>query len=215
MIFIFVPYYHEPDQYFMDCLKNQTVPFKLIKYNRKAHKDLWTHACNFFISELKRYRGLSDRDVVCIMNSDITFSETLIEEGSRVRKGEILIPEGNQVQIDWSKKKFFKGERIDTFPGRCFFMTAKDLMCSGGFYKLLPHYLSDYEFGIRMIKKGMKVRLINQSIIHEDHPKDAPLFSLRAVNNPILWTIFLLKAGRNKYLPLNILKSWYVKKHMR
>lgn len=211
MIFIFVPYYHEPEQEFLDCLDRQTVKFKLIKYNRKAHKDLWTHALNFFVSELKRYRGITDNDVACFMNCDITFGDTLVEEGSRVRTGEILIPEGCQVTIDWAKKKFYEGDRIDSFIGRCVFMKVNDLIKTGGFCKLLPHYLSDIEFGIRVIKQGFRVKIMNQSITHEEHDRSAPLFSLRAVNNPVLWTIFLLRAGINRYLPLNILKSWYIK----
>ncbi len=208
MIFLFVPYYDKWNDYFQQCLDNQTEEFVLMKYNRKEMGDYWTHACNFFLKQLKTYRGITNDDVVCIMNNDIRFGWDLMAAGNKVKENEILIPFGSDIQIDWKTKKMIKGNRIDTFPGRTFFMKATDFINSGGFSKLLPHYLSDYDFGIRMIKKGMRVVVMNQPIRHIDHPKNNNPWSIRSTNNPVFWTIFLLKHGRNRYFFLNLLKVW-------
>ncbi len=208
MIFLFVPYYDKWNDYFQNCLDFQTEQFHLMKYNRKDMGGYWSGACNFFLKQIKTYRGITNNDVVCIMNNDITFSNDLMAEGNEVRENEILIPFGSGVQIDWKTKKMVYGLRIDTFPGRTFFMKATDFMNSGGFSKLLPHYLSDYDFGIRMIKKGMTVRSIFEIVDHIEHPKNNNPWSIRSANNPVFWTIFLLKHGRNRYFFLNLLKVW-------
>jgi len=210
MIYIFVPYYNQPDEKFCECLARQTVDYKLLKYDRRANKDYWSHACNVFYHEMRRYRGIEPNDVVCIMNSDITFSDTLIEEGSTVNSGEILIPRGCGIEINWQRKKFFRGSRIDTIPGRCFFMRMGDFLNSGGFSRLLPHYLSDYDFGIRMKRKGMKINLMNQPIYHKKHSLNTRTFSVLNPKNPVFWMIFLLKHGRNRYFFINLLKIWMI-----
>ena len=208
MIFVFVPYYDKWNDYFQNCLDNQTAEFILMKYNTKDTGGYWSNACNYFLKQIKTYRGLTYDDVICIMNNDITFSDDLMAEGNKIGENEILIPDGSDIQIDWKTKKMIKGDRIDTFPGRTFFMKAPDFINSGGFSKLLPHYLSDYDFGIRMIKKGMIVRTMNQPIHHVDHAKNYNPLCIRSVNNPLFWTIFLLKHGRNRYFFLNLLKVW-------
>ncbi len=212
MIFVFVPYYDKWNDYFQNCLDFQTEQFHLMKYNRKETGDYWTHACNFFLEQMKTYRGITNDDVICIMNNDIRFSSDLMAEGGKVKENEILIPDECGIQIDWKTKKITKadstGDPIDTFPGRTFFMKAPDFINSGGFSKLLPHYLSDYDFGIRMIKKGMRIGTMNQSIHHVEHPKNNNPWSIRSANNPVFWTIFLLKHGRNRYFFLNLLKVW-------
>jgi len=208
MIFVFVPYYDKWNDYFQNCLDNQFAEFMLMKYNRKELGGYWSSACNFFLKQIKTYRGLTDEDVICIMNNDIMFGDYLLTEGAKVRKNEILIPDGYGIQIDWKTKKITKGGRIDTFPGRTFFMTAPDFINSGGFSKLPPHYLSDYDFGIRMIKKGMAVKTMSTQVRHIEHPKNKNPWSARSVNNPFFWTVFLLKHGRNRYFFLNLLKAW-------
>ena len=207
MIFVFVPYYDKWNDYFQNCLDRQTAEFHLMRYNRKVTGDCWSHACNFFLKQMKTFRGIGSEDVVCIMNNDILFDD-LMAKGSQVKTGEILIPEGSGIQIDWKTKQMINGSRIDTFPGRTFFMTAPDFIHSGGFSKLLPHYLSDYDFGIRMIKKGMVVKEMSARVQHVDHPKNTNPWSIRSVNNPFFWTVFLLKHCMNRYFFLNLLKVW-------
>ena len=207
MIFVFVPYYKKWHGYFDECLKRQTTEYYLIKFNRGDFGIGWSGACNHFLNTLKTFRGIDD-DVICIMNNDIRFGGTLFAEGRGVRENEILIPAGCQVQIDWETKSVTTGGRLDTFPGRTFFMRATDFMRSGGFSRLLPHYLGDYDFGIRMIKRGMRVRVMKNGIQHADHPKNTNPWSNRGVNNPLAWTVFLLRHGRNRYFFRNLLKIW-------
>jgi len=208
MIFVFVPYYDKWNDYFQKCLDNQTAEFILMKYNAKEMGGYWGGACNYFLKQIKTYMGITYDDTICIMCNDITFSDDLLAEGNKVKKNEILIPDGYDIQIDWKTKKIAKGDRIDTFLGRTFFMKAPDFIRSGGFSKLIPHNLSDYDFGIRMIKRGMIVRTMDRPIHHADHAKNHNPWSIISVNNPLFWTIFLLKHGRNRYFFLNLLKVW-------
>lgn len=212
MIFVFLPYYTPDSKDFTQSINNQTVEFQLIRRDRKRDKIYWSKACNDFLEDFKYYRGVYDTDVVCIMNNDIKFSERLLEEGSKVKQGEVYIPKSLGVHIDWKRKSFTEvndEKLIDCFPGRCFFITAKDFKQSGGFSKLLPMYLSDYEFSIRQLKK-LKPVVMDEDVIHEDHPREAKFYSVLSPANPLFWTIFLLKTCRNIFLPLNILKAWWI-----
>ena len=75
------------------------------------------------------------------------------------------------IEIDWRRKKIWASSKIDAFPGRCFFITYYDFKNSGGFPKLIPHYLSDYDFSMKLIKKGIKVREMDSMINHPPHPQ--------------------------------------------
>lgn len=208
MIYVFIPYYHPDTKEFTESLAKQTVQFRIIKRDRKRDGIYWTKALNDFHKEMKYWRGVKAEDVICVMNNDISFDSGFFEEGSQVKEGEIYGPEG--VKIYWPKKRFrslmYNQPMIDTFPGRAFFMTYKDFANSGGFCRLLPHYLSDYDFGIKMIKKGLKFVVMKNKIVHPYHPQVTG-FKMISVNNPVFWTIFLLR-HLNIYTPINIVKAW-------
>ena len=218
MIYALLPYYYEDRPEFEESLKLQTVPYRLIRRNRQRDGIYWTKAMNDFRKELIRYRGVKRDDVVCILNNDIVFLGNYFEEGSKIKQGEIGIPQvydGHRLSewglmVDWSRKAFsyFKDCRIDCFGARGIFITAGDFIDSGGYSRLLPHYLADYAFAIKMIKKGLKPVRLNCFIEHKEHRRDIRVFSALNPKQPIYWTIFLFLCGRNKYLPLNILKSW-------
>ena len=205
MIYVFVPYYNEDTPEFKKSLESQTVPYRLIKRNRKRDKIYWTKSVRDFQREIKRFCGAKDTDVVCIMNNDIQFEPELFEEGSEVSIGECYVPHGNQVQIFWKHKEFHEGLKVDGFYGRCFFMTLYDFKRIK-FSRLLPHYLADLDFGIRVVKKT-ETTLMGCHIIHDEHPRKEGKLILNTTN-PIFWTIFLLKHP-NRYTLLNILKAWY------
>ena len=125
MIYVFVPYYHEDTPEFKKSLESQTVPYRLIKRNRKASKILWTEAVNDFWRECFRWQGAKDDDVICIMNNDIEFDGLTFNDFSCLTKGEISISEGTL--INWQKKSFkmVKGAGLDyyspdSFIGHCF-----------------------------------------------------------------------------------------------
>ena len=205
MIYVFVPYYHEDTPEFKKSLESQTVPYRLIKRDRKKSKILWTKAVNDFWED--SFNWGKDDDVVCIMNNDIEFDVELFEEGSEVSIGECYVPQGNQVQIDWQNKKFTEGLRIDGFYGRCFFLTLHDFKQTK-FSRLLPHALADIDFSIRVVNK-IDTTLMGCHIIHDRHSyQDCSKWSWRSYDNPIVWTIFLLRHP-NRYTLLNIARCWY------
>jgi len=212
MLFLFVPYYNEPTKEFLESIENSTVKFggdtyanRLIYRDRKRAGIYWTKSVNDFYDYVKSCRGVNPSDVVAICNSDISFNSDLIEEGMKVKEGEVYIPEG--IRIDWSEKSFLTSDYMaDTFAGRCFFMTYGDFKRSGGFSKFLPHYLSDYDFGIKMLKKLRPVIMTNK--IKHSHHSQVTGFNMISVNNPIFWTMFLLRHF-NLYTLINIGKAWY------
>ena len=207
MIYIFVPYYNEDTPEFKKSLESQTVPYTLIRRDTKASKILWTEAVNDFWEGCFRWNW-RDEDVIGIMCNDISFDENLFIEGGEVTNGWVHIPWGCEISIDWSKKRFKYGTGVcDSFLGRCFFMTVRDFK-ELGFCKLLPHTLSDADFGLRTIKSGVTPLFIS-SVQHKEHghPK-VNCFSKLSYKNPIAWTVFLLRHP-NRYTFINILKAWY------
>ena len=216
MLFLFVPYYNEPTKEFLESIENSTIKFggdthanRMISMNRKSNGIYWTKAVNNFYKFIKSCRGVKDDDVVAIMNSDISFSPDLLAEGMKVKLGEVYMPEG--INIIWRLKLFFAVNHIETgvktFAGRCFFMAYGDFIKMGKFCKWLPHYLSDYDYGLKALKT-LKPVIMGNKIIHDDHPKVTKPFKMISNTNPIFWTVFLLRHP-NLYTPLNILKAWF------
>jgi len=207
MLYVFVPYYTPNTKGFDESLSRQTVPFRLITRDRKQQKIMWTESVRDFQKEIKRYLGTKDTDVICIMNNDVLFDKDLFRYGNAVIKNEVYIANGCGVKIDWKHKRFDIGNNnIDSFIGRCFFMTLGDFK-KIKFSKLLPHALADIDFGIRVVKK-LRAYFIDCEFVHPDHNYEkVNKFSLLSYENPILWSIFLLKHP-NIYTPLNILKAW-------
>ena len=202
MIYVFYPYWSESTYDFSKSLQSQKETFTLITRNRKADGILWTKALRDFQNRLEA----KDDDIICIMNNDIKFKPYLFTEAKSIKQGEIFIPWGCQLTINWKSKKFFTGNKIDSFLGRCFFMTAKDFL-QIKFSRFLPHALADIDFGIRAVKK-FEPKFMTNSVYHPEHSYEpAYRFSLRSYENPVLWTIFLLKHP-NRWTWLNIIKSW-------
>ena len=202
---VFIPQYNEDTVAFRTSLDKQTIPFRTYRRDRKKDRIYWTKALNDFYKYCQNQRYYFD-EVICIMNNDISFGEGFLEEGSKVKDGEVYIPKSEAISVDWSKKRFYHGDNVDCFSGRAFFMTYNDFINSGGFCKLLPHYGSDYEFGIRQLKR-LKPVIMDSEITHLPHSKKEG-YSILSPNNPIFWTIFLLKHP-NRYAFINILKAWY------
>ena len=208
MIYVFVPYWNEDTPEFKKSLESQTVPYRLIKRNRKASKILWTEAVNDFWRECSRWQGAKDDDVICIMNNDIEFGKLLFELGATAKDWDIIVPDEFLIEVDWRNKKFTYGGDYNSFIGHCFFMSLKDFRESGGFCRLLPHALADIDFSYRMYKKKKATIWRVGGVHHEDHDYEkCSKWSWRSYDNPILWTIFLLRHP-NRYTLLNIIKSW-------
>ena len=178
-------------------------------------------------------------DVVLFLNDDTSFDEYLLEHAARAmasssasmllaqayssRTGK-LIEVG--VRVDWKDFRFEPVANIEDancLSTRGLFIRLGDALRVGGFRpRLLPHYLSDYEFTIRARRKG--VRLITDPavklIVNEDATGQRlsdkrslraylrSVFTKRSVPNPFYWTSFMLLACPPKYLPLNVYRVW-------
>lgn len=217
MIYALIPHYGELHECFKLSLKRQSSPiFAEYYYNRRKDKTYWGQAMNHYHRLVCHHPKIyNDTDVICILNSDLELDLNLMRKGSKVKPGEILIPKVFEngkldewgLTIDWSKKRFYNGHRIDCFSPRGIFITVKDFRESGGFNPRLPHYLADYEWAIRQIKRGIKPHRMNSYVIHQTHSKSAPIFSPLNPHNPKYWIIFLWLTCPKKYLLINIIKS--------
>ena len=117
---------------------------------------------------------LHDRDIVLMINDDVTFDPYFLEKGAELlsQHPKTLIHSfaiGNKtgrivnagVKADLKKLKFevaTSDEETNCLATMGLFMRFEDLKQIGGFYpQLLPHYLSDYEFTIRAHRKGLQL----------------------------------------------------------
>ena len=117
---------------------------------------------------------LHDRDIVLMINDDVTFDPYFLEKGAELlsQHPQTLIHSfavGNQtgrianagVKADLKKLKFevtTSAKETNCLATMGLFMRFEDLKQIGGFYpQLLPHYLSDYEFTIRAHRKGLQL----------------------------------------------------------
>lgn len=219
MIFVLIPYFNNDSDVFAESLKRQTVPFRVLRRDRKADGIYWTRAMNDFVKTISMFRGVKDDDVVCILNNDLELSPDLFEVGSHVKSGEVMIPvtieDGHPIEwginVGWKHKAFVSSGNTaletNCFSPRGTFMTVGDFKRAKYFW-MLPHYLADYDFAIRAIKNGLKPIRVKTWVKHQPHEKDVRAFSSTSTVNPLFWTIFLLRNCPLKYLPINLLKAW-------
>jgi GT2 family glycosyltransferase len=111
-------------------------------------------------------------DVVLIVNDDTEFADDFLEKGLAVlrehshtfllakcydRSTNALVDAG--VHVDWKRFIFEKPSAekpVNCLSTRGLFFRVGDFFTAGGFHpRLLPHYLSDYEFTIRAHRKGI------------------------------------------------------------
>jgi GT2 family glycosyltransferase len=114
-------------------------------------------------------------------------------------------------------------ERANCFSTRGLFLPARAFVRLGGFHvRLLPHYLSDYEFTIRARRRGFaldsspEVKLwYNPATTGIRRPSRrtvrdylAQTITTRSASNPFYWTTFVLLASPRRQLPRNVLIVW-------
>lgn len=115
-----------------------------------------------------------DEDICLLINDDTKFEPNFLKIAMQVfsKKEKTLLMaqcySQNDLRLldmgvhaDLKKLTFVpakKKEEINCLATRGMFLKVRDFKNIGGFYpKLLPHYLSDYEFSIRAFKKGYKL----------------------------------------------------------
>jgi GT2 family glycosyltransferase len=185
--------------------------------------------------------SISDSDVVLMINDDVTFNSDFLEKGVELvcRHPRTLIHSfaiGNQtgeianagVKADLEKLTFevtALNEEINCLATMGLFMRFTDLKQIGGFYpKLLPHYLSDYEFTIRARRKGVQLLasselslLLNEGstgfsmsdLNHLQFPEFIKsYFSNRNNMNPIHWSFFVVLTCPKLSIPGRLISVW-------
>ena len=173
---------------------------------------------------------ISSDEIALIANDDTEFEPNFIEQGVQIliasphtllqaqcysRDQGHLMDIG--VKVDWKKLSFSQAENIDEInclSTRGLFLKIKDFMKIGGFYpRLLPHYLSDYEFTIRSQRQGMtlisdsslKLWLDEKTTGYSQYNNESffvfikKIFSLKAMHNPIIWTKFIFLSCPRQY----------------
>lgn len=130
------------------------------------------------------------------------------------------------VYVDWrtlSFKSVADVDEINCLSTRGLLMRADDFIAVGGFHtRMLPHYLSDYEFTIRARRRGFALVSDPRFMLWYDEEtsgrRSVPTASVRALigtifskrtnENPIYWTTFVWLACPLSLRPRNILRIW-------
>jgi GT2 family glycosyltransferase len=114
-------------------------------------------------------------------------------------------------------------ESINCLPTRALFAHWGDVRKIGGFHpRLLPHYLSDYEYTIRAHNLGFKCESSSELLIISNEETTgyrkitdrgfrsalSKLFSKKASSNPLYWSTFVLLAVPPRWVIPGLLRIW-------
>ena len=183
-------------------------------------------------------------DIVLMINDDVTYDKFFLEKAiatlshkqqhllqalSFSKKTGRLVDAGVKADLKALKfKQTLIPKETNCLTTRSLFIKFSDLLKVGGFYpRLLPHYLSDFEFTIRAHNKGLKLLAYPELkvIVNENTSgflqtgfeklKDKELcsfikkyFSKKSKSNPIYFTVFVLLTCPKIWIPLNIARVW-------
>jgi GT2 family glycosyltransferase len=178
-------------------------------------------------------------DIVLIANDDTTFepdflaaARSIIEREPRI----LLLAQQYSAQtgettgfgstIDWRKLSFKPAPTIedsDVFPTRGLFLRLDDFLELGRFHTvLLPHYLSDYEFTLRAVRRGFALRSDPSVRLVMDEQTTGirslnlaspwaylrSVLTIKATRNPIYWSTFVLLAAPRRYVLSSLWRIW-------
>ncbi|API60635.1 hypothetical protein BSL82_16170 [Tardibacter chloracetimidivorans] len=181
---------------------------------------------------------LADNDVILIINDDVTFAEDFLAKGLdalRRHPGGCLQavgtdPRSSEVDcgtiadlIRLTFRAARPGETPNCLSTRGLMLDAAMFKASGGFRpRWLPHYLSDYEFTLRLQRKGVRLAVepgfcaqTDLSLTGMGQPTATGVvafwrqsFSNRAKFNPKHWTAFVLLTCPAWIAPFHIVRIW-------
>ena len=182
------------------------------------------------------------KDVLLITNDDVLFDDKFIETAVstlRNRPGCLLLARSRDpatgeiaetgVEADFRALSFeiaTRPENINCLATRGLFLRWSDALTIGAFRpKLLPHYLSDFEWTIRGRRRGLKcitvpeVSIVSQAtgVSGRVAPENVSgivgflkiVFSKKNHLNPIHWTFFICMTSDVRYIPRNIARVWW------
>lgn len=189
--------------------------------------------------EALRDDGLSDADAVLIINDDVTMAPDFLANGLAVLAGN----PGSAVQamgvdrdtgsidrgavanlITLRFRAAAEGEAPNCLSTRGLIMPAAILLRSGGFRPdVLPHYMSDYEFTLRLRRQGVALRCepafratVRLDMTGPDQATAgsgvrrflAETFSNRAKQNPRRMSAFVRLTCPAWVVPLHLARIW-------
>jgi GT2 family glycosyltransferase len=187
--------------------------------------------------------GVVDDDILLLMNDDVVFGPTFLEQGMaelKEMRGTLLLArqvdassgremsQGGGVWADLAELRFEAAsdpEKINCLPTRGLFLRWQDICRAGGFRpRWLPHYLSDYEFTIRAMKKGLQLKVAHaaslgvqmdqsgrslENLFVEPRARRIGLiFSKRFKDNPVTRSIFVGLVASPTRKPYLWIKIW-------
>lgn len=184
-------------------------------------------------------RGVEGREIVLFANDDITFEADFLQKAVSILDSldaalllpylcdeKSGLPQESGVDADLHKLTFSPAaspDKINCLPTRGLFMRMSDLRKIGKFHpRLLPHYLSDYEFTIRAHRKGLRLITSADIAIQLDRAQTGyrslgdldfinflkRYFSKRHTSNPIYWSTFILLTVPNLHIPGHLFRLW-------
>jgi GT2 family glycosyltransferase len=178
------------------------------------------------------------RDVALIINDDTEFASDFLEKGLailRQHERTLLLAQcfdrdtGQRIdtgrQVNWRRLSFDQAvtlDQINCFTTRGLFLRVADFLNTGGFHpRILPHYLSDYEFTIRAHRKGLKLLSDPSLVICVDNNATGyhevknmtfgtylKNFSRKSAANPFTWTAFITLACPWPWKLIHLIRVW-------
>jgi GT2 family glycosyltransferase len=180
-----------------------------------------------------------ERDHVLIVNDDIAFASDFLGQGLRVL-GEQPRAAIQAIGVDRDSGRIDRGavadlrrlrfaeaasgERANCLSTRGLIMSARTFLESGGLRpRWLPHYLSDYEFTMRLARRGAALVVDERFRLQLDlgltglgRPTATGLralwaqsFSNRAKFNPVHWSAFVIMACPWSVVPRHLASIWF------
>ena len=204
----------------------------------KGDGNLWWGGALHMAWKYLRNHGAADGDAVLILNDDVTFSSEFLTAGMvllqrnpntciQAECTDITsrsVDRGVVAQLAMLRfRAALRGEQPNCLSTRGLLMRADAFVNSGGFRpNRLPHYLSDYEFTLRMRRHGMHL-MTDPSFSLEGNSQLtgteryggrglrqfwSRTFSNRAKFNPIHWSAFILLACPVWVVPAQLSRVW-------
>ena len=182
----------------------------------------WWAGCLHHACEWLAAKGVSADAVICFLNDDVDIAPDFIALAvgelaacpdtlllARQAQGETAGDGG--IRADLWRLRFnpeSNPSAINCLPTRGLFLRWGDLVRTGGFHpRLLPHYLSDYEFTLRAHRRGLQLRVAEKAALSPQadqtgwsradlftrprRQRFAMLFSRRFKENPLTRSAFV------------------------
>lgn len=186
-----------------------------------------------------RREGIAEEALILMINDDLKVGPEYLERAVRLMAGKqktfLLsqfhgaiegIAEENGTHVDLQTLDFSVAEspdQINCLSTQGLFAYWKDVEAVGDFHpRLLPHYLSDYEYTIRAHRLGFMLETSPELLIdlnrdstgyHKIAEKNfwvflKKFFSVKSPGNPIYFSVFVVLACPRRWIAGNLFRIW-------